>query len=88
MAKITFFGGCNEVGRNAMLLETRGKKILFDAGIKVGKEKPELPEIPKELARQIDAIVISHGHIDHCGYLPVLVKQGFSGKIFATPPTR
>ncbi|MDD5163033.1 MAG: MBL fold metallo-hydrolase [Candidatus ainarchaeum sp.] len=88
MAKITFFGACNEVGRNAMLLEAKNKKILVDAGIKVGKGNPELPNIPKELAKKIDAIIISHAHIDHCGYLPFLVKQGFEGKIFATPPTR
>src|SRR3989338_9111710 len=88
MASITFFGSCNEVGRNAMLLETHGKKILVDAGIKVGKANPELPDIPKELAKKIDAIIISHAHIDHCGYLPFLVKQGFKGKVFATPPTR
>ncbi|MBN1940547.1 MAG: MBL fold metallo-hydrolase, partial [Candidatus Diapherotrites archaeon] len=88
MANITFFGACSEVGRNAMLLEASGKKILCDAGIKVGKEKNEYPDIPKGLAKKIDAIVLTHAHIDHCGYIPFLVKQGFKGKVFATNPTR
>ena len=88
MAHITFFGGCNEVGRNAMLLESHGKKILVDAGIKVSRDNPELPKIPVEIAKSLDALVLSHAHIDHCGYIPFLVKQGFTGKIFATTPTR
>jgi len=71
-----------------MLLETEKYKILVDAGIQVGKEKNAYPLIPEGLAKKLDAIIVCHAHIDHTGYVPFLVKQGFKGNIFATTPTR
>lgn len=85
MVRVHFLGGAREVGRSAILLETSERKILLDAGIKLGEE-PEMPLI--ERPKDIDIIVLTHAHLDHAGYVPFLVKNGFRGHILATPPTR
>jgi hypothetical protein len=61
---------------------------MLDAGIKVGREKNEFPEIPLELPAKLSAVILSHGHLDHVGFVPVLVKHGFKGKIYCTKPSR
>jgi len=83
--KLTFLGGAREVGKSAILLETRETKVLLDAGVKVGKEV-ETPNI--ENARNVDMIILTHAHLDHAGYVPYLVKAGFRGTILSTQPTR
>ncbi len=88
--KITFNGAALNVTGSKHLIETNGLKILFDCGLHQGKraettaKNRSFPFNPKE----IDAVILSHAHADHCGMLPLLVKQGFSGKIYATPATR
>jgi metallo-beta-lactamase family protein len=89
--KITFWGAAREVTGSLHLLETdEGKKILLDCGLfqgyKHGFEEPNQswPVPPSE----IDFVILSHAHIDHCGLLPRLVKEGFEGPIFSTPATR
>jgi len=88
--KITFYGAAGEVTGSKHLLEVGSKKILLDCGMFQGKfsdaeeKNREFPFDPKE----IDSVVLSHAHLDHCGSLPLLYKQGFRGKIFATPATR
>ncbi|MGC8676368.1 MAG: MBL fold metallo-hydrolase [Candidatus Micrarchaeia archaeon] len=84
--KITFYGAAGEVGRSCFLVENADTKILLDAGVKLG-EQIELPLIPKEEASKLSAVVVSHAHLDHCGYLPHLVSLGFDGPIYATKPT-
>jgi metallo-beta-lactamase family protein len=72
------------------LLEAGNAKILLDCGLYQGRREEarernsHFPFHP----RQIDAVIVSHAHIDHCGNLPTLVKQGFAGPIYCTPPTR
>lgn len=89
MAKITFIGAANTVTGSKHLLEAAGKKILLDSGLFQGikklREKNWQP-LPVD-EKDIDAVVCSHAHIDHTGYFPKLVKNGFKGKIYATPPT-
>lgn len=89
--KITFWGAAREVTGSLHLLETEGgKRILLDCGLyqgyKHGFDEPneEWPIPPSE----IDFVILSHAHIDHCGLLPRLVKEGFDGPIFSTPATR
>lgn len=85
MVKLHFLGATREVGRSAILLETGGRKILLDAGIKLGAEREDpLIERPEE----IDGIVLTHAHLDHAGYVPFLVREGFRGWILSTQPTR
>jgi metallo-beta-lactamase family protein len=89
MAKLHFFGGARIVSGSCYLLEVEGIKILIDCGLFQGPKEFEVknhepfPFNPKE----IDAVIITHSHLDHIGRLPMLVKAGFRGKIFATPPT-
>jgi metallo-beta-lactamase family protein len=88
--KIRFHGAAREVTGSLHLLETNGHTIALDCGLFQGKRADALAKnraLPHE-SRQIDAIILSHAHIDHCGRLPLLVKQGFSGPIFCTGPTR
>jgi metallo-beta-lactamase family protein len=72
------------------LLEVGNHKVLLDCGLHQGRREEarqrnaHFPFHP----HQIDAVVISHAHIDHCGNLPTLVRQGFTGPVFCTPPTR
>ncbi|MDN3668442.1 MBL fold metallo-hydrolase [Echinicola jeungdonensis] len=87
--RIKFLGGAQTVTGSRYLLEIDDKKILVDCGLFQGLRElrrrnwDNFP-IP---ASQIDWIILTHAHIDHSGYLPKLVKEGFSGKIIATAPT-
>ena len=89
MAKITFYGGVGSVTGSKYLLESNGSKILVDCGLFQGER--ELRERnwqdPPFKASEIDAVIITHAHIDHTGYLPRLVKLGFSGKVFTSRAT-
>lgn len=88
--RLTFWGAAGEVTGSMHLLEAAGARILLDAGLFQGrraeaaKKNAELPFDP----RRIDSIVLSHAHIDHAGRLPLLVRHGFHGPIYATPATR
>jgi metallo-beta-lactamase family protein len=87
--KITFWGAAGTVTGSMHLVETAGKRILFDCGLYQGRRK-EADQKNRHLpfdASAIDAVILSHAHIDHSGNLPTLVKNGFSGPIYATPAT-
>ena len=88
--RITTLGCCREVGRAAFLLSTPESKILIDCG-----EKPDnsngtpylyVPEIHP--LSQLDAVVLTHAHLDHCALVPLLYKYGFEGPVYSTPATR
>ncbi|MBD3270240.1 MBL fold metallo-hydrolase [Candidatus Peregrinibacteria bacterium] len=88
--KLTFWGAAREVTGSRHLIEINGKKILLDCGLFQGRRK-ESEEKNRNLgfdAKEIDAVILSHAHIDHSGALPYLVKQGFKGPIFSTFATR
>lgn len=89
MATITFYGGVGTVTGSKYLLESNGKKVLVDCGLFQGlkelREKNWQP--PPFDPREIDAVIITHAHIDHTGFLPRLVKLGFSGKVFTSRAT-
>jgi metallo-beta-lactamase family protein len=89
MAKLTFLGAAGTVTGSKYLVEAAGKKLLVDCGIFQGSQelsdrnyKP-LPVDPKT----IDYVVLTHAHLDHTGWLPALVKDGYHGPIFANPAT-
>lgn len=87
--KIHFFGADREVTGSRHLLEVNGKKILLDCGMFQGRRDEE-KEKNKNFgftAKDVDAVILSHAHIDHSGNLPNLVKQGFNGPIYCTKPT-
>jgi hypothetical protein len=90
--RITSLGGYREVGRSASLLTTRESKVLIDCGVAVSSEDggmspyfnaPEL--LPMD---SIDAVVVTHAHLDHCGLVPALFKYGYDGPVYCTQPTR
>jgi metallo-beta-lactamase family protein len=86
---ITFLGAARTVTGSKHLLETNGRRVLIDCGLFQGLK--ELRErnwhaLPVR-ASSIDAVVLTHAHLDHCGFLPRLVAQGFRGRIFCTPAT-
>lgn len=86
---ITFFGAAEGVTGSKHVLETKGKKILLDCGLHQGRRN-EAYELNKTLpfaSSEISAAILSHAHADHCGTLPLLVKNGYTGKIYATPAT-
>tara|TARA_R110002012_G_scaffold322100_1_gene555548 strand:- start:31885 stop:33267 length:1383 start_codon:yes stop_codon:yes gene_type:complete len=87
--KITFLGASRVVTGSKYLLEISGLNIMVDCGMFQGlKELRELNwrNLPIDVSA-IDVVLLTHGHLDHVGYLPRLVKQGFSGKIIGTSPT-
>jgi metallo-beta-lactamase family protein len=88
--RLTFHGAAGEVTGSMHLLEAAGARVLLDAGLFQGRRaetRLKNATLPVD-ARRIDAVVLSHAHIDHSGRLPLLVRQGFHGSIFATPATR
>jgi metallo-beta-lactamase family protein len=89
MATLSFWGGVGTVTGSKYLLESNGKKVLVDCGLFQGlKELRELNwQDPPFNPSSLDAVIITHAHVDHTGYLPRLVKQGFSGPVFATKST-
>ncbi len=90
MPAITFLGAARTVTGSKYLLDTGTAKVLVDAGLFQGlKELRERNWQPFPIpASAIDAIVLTHAHLDHCGYLPRLVAQGFRGRVFCTAGTR
>ena len=84
--KLTSFGGAAGVTGSKHLLEADGKRLLVDCGMFQGEKAGRLRnwEPPPFAARSIDAVLLTHGHLDHCGYLPRLVQAGFRGPVYAT----
>lgn len=88
--KVKFIGGAGTVTGSKTLVESNGLRILIDCGLFQGiKPLRELNWEPLPvLPETIDFVLLTHGHLDHCGWLPRLVNQGFTGKIFCTAPTK
>ncbi len=89
--RLTFLGGGRQVGRSCLLLQTPNSKILLDCGIDVasqGHDKFPYLDVPEFNLSQLDAVIISHAHLDHVGLLPYLYKMGYDGPVYMTAPTR
>ncbi len=89
--RLTFLGGARQVGRSCILLQTPNSKILLDCGIDVASQESEkFPSfnVPEFDISQLDAVIISHAHLDHVGLLPYLYKMGYKGPVYMTTPTR
>ena len=89
MAHLTFLGAARTVTGSKYLLEHDGRRVLFDCGLFQGlKELRQRNWEPFPAPPQaFDAVVLTHAHLDHVGYLPRLCAQGFQGKVFCTPGT-
>lgn len=87
--KINFLGADQNVTGSKHLIQSNGFNLLLDCGLYQGKreESNRLNRTLPFLATSINAVILSHAHLDHCGTLPILVKNGFAGKIYCTPAT-
>ena len=89
--RLTFLGGARQVGRSSILLQTPNSKILMDCGVDVassGADKFPIFNLPEFDLNSVDAVIISHAHLDHVGLLPYLFKMGYKGPVYMTAPTR
>ncbi len=84
--KLTFLGAAHEVTGSRFLLEACGKNIMVDYGMEQGADIYENAPLPIRES-EIDYVLLTHAHIDHSGYLPLLYKNGFRGKVFTTKST-
>ncbi len=87
--KLTFYGAAGEVTGSQHLLEIGGHRILLDCGLFQGRRSETRSKNEKFLCRpqDLDAVILSHAHIDHSGNLPRLVRSGFDGPVFCTEAT-
>ncbi len=90
MQRLTFLGACGTVTGSRYLLETDQNTILVDCGLFQGGRELRAKNwepFPEDVSR-IRAVLLTHAHIDHTGYLPRLVRQGYAGPVYCSPPTR
>ncbi len=89
--RMTVLGGAQEVGRSAFLVKTRESSVLLDCGINPGSQRAfeSFPRFdsPEFQIDSLDAVVISHAHLDHCGLIPFLYKYGYDGPVYCSAPT-
>lgn len=89
--RFTALGGFREVGRSCILLQTPQSRVLLECGINIGslgtKPFPYL-EAPEFHIQDLDAVIVSHAHLDHCGLIPYLYEYGYRGPVYSTRPNR
>ena len=89
--RVTPLGGAREVGRSCFLLQTTESNVILDCGINTAASGtarfPDFRAAKLEMER-LDAVIISHAHLDHSGFLPYLYKYGYEGPVYCTEPTR
>lgn len=87
--RITTLGCCREVGRASFILSTPETKVLIDCGDKPGSDDAPYLQVPEaNPLNSLDAVVLTHAHLDHSALIPLLFKYGYDGPIYTTEPTR
>ncbi|MBD3310444.1 beta-CASP ribonuclease aCPSF1 [Candidatus Woesearchaeota archaeon] len=88
--RVSCFGGGRQVGRSCFLLQTPESRILLDCGVNVASDEEAYPllESPEFDINELDAVIITHSHLDHAGFVPYLFKFGYRGPVYCTAPTR
>src|SRR3989338_9866320 len=87
--KITFYGAAQNVTGSKHLIETNGYRLLLDCGMHQGR-RSEANKLNSSLpfwGESINTVILSHGHLDHCGLIPALVNDGFKGKVYCASAT-
>ncbi len=87
---LKFLGGAGEVGRSGVVLDTGSEKILMDYGIKIVSQAEgplQAPKIPMKVKLDLDAMLLSHAHLDHSGFVPNLYNRGYRGPVYSTATT-
>jgi KH/beta-lactamase-domain protein len=88
--RLTFLGGARQVGRSCIFLQTPESRVLMDCGINVASDQEPYPylDAPEFHLNELDAVIVSHSHLDHSGFVPYLFKYGYRGPVYCTAPTR
>lgn len=90
--RLTSLGGFREVGRSCLFLQTPNSKVILDCGVNVAgiDEKTSYPflNVPEFNLQDLDAVIITHAHLDHTGFVPYLYHYGYTGPTYCTTPTR
>jgi len=89
--RISFLGAARQVGRSCLLLQTPESRIIMDCGVDVSEEGQEMYpylDSPEFNISEIDAVIVTHSHLDHSGLIPSLFKFGYRGPVYCTLPTR
>jgi len=89
--RVSYLGGGRQVGRSCLYLQTPESRVLLDCGVDVASSDQEaypLLEAPEFNIQDLDAVIVSHSHLDHSGFVPYLFKYGYKGPVYCTEPTR
>ncbi|MCH8067197.1 MAG: beta-CASP ribonuclease aCPSF1 [Nanoarchaeota archaeon] len=88
--RISYLGSGRQVGRSCLFLQTPESRILLDCGVDVANDQHPYPylEAPEFNINDLDAVIVSHAHVDHSGFVPYLFKYGYRGPVYCTEPTR
>jgi len=89
--RISCFGGFREVGRSCMLIQTPQSKVMLDCGVNIAASDDfayPMLDAPEFNINNLDAIIVSHSHLDHVGFIPYLFKLGYKGPVYCSEPTR
>ncbi len=88
--RLTTLGAGRQVGRSCFLLQTPESRIMLDCGVDISGVDDAFPhlEVPDFKIDELDAVIVSHSHLDHCGFVPYLFKFGYRGPVYCTSPTR
>jgi len=88
--RISYLGSARQVGRSCLFLQTPESRILLDCGVNVADDQHPYPflEAPEFNINDLDAVIVSHAHVDHSGFVPYLFKYGYRGPVYCTEPTR
>jgi uncharacterized protein len=88
--RISYLGSARQVGRSCLFLQTPESRVLLDCGVNVADDQHPYPflEAPEFNINDLDAVVVSHAHVDHSGFVPYLFKYGYRGPVYCTEPTR
>ncbi len=88
--RLTYLGSGRQVGRSCIFLQTPESRVLLDCGINVASVDKPYPylDAPEFNINELDAVILSHAHIDHCGFIPYLFKYGYKGPVYCSEPTR
>ena len=91
--RTTFLGGAKQIGRSSILLQTPESRVLLDCGIDpaLDADNPDsypIFDAPEFDLKELDAVIVSHAHLDHSGMIPYLFRMGYRGPVYCTEPTR
>lgn len=89
--RLTYLGGARQVGRSCLFLQTPESRVLLDCGINVAASNDEMYprlEVPEFKIDELDAVIVTHAHLDHSGFVPYLFKFGYRGPVYCTAATR